>query len=430
MSDSFQSRVMGQGLRWLNRLAGSRLLDDAGRRAGFTRLLYGASRTGFGAAGLANRPFRAVIKAARAARPAAARAPDLFDLQPTDEQQMLADAARDFADHAIRPIAAAADRDHATGEELLTTAAELGLAAIQVPEEHGGTAAERAHTTQALIAESLAHGDMGIALRLLSGAGVATLLAEYGSGAQQARFLPAFCEEQPPHAALAIADGRDGTTTASEQAGGYRLRGCKPLVIDAGRAELFVVAAELDGREELFLVESGSPGLRWTPQPAMGLNAASLSRLNLDDVAVPTDARLPAVDADAVRAACRLGIAALAAGTCRAVLDYVIPYANERQAFGEPISHRQAVAFLIADIGIELEGLRLLLLRAAARRDAGREIVRDAALAHGMAVRQGRRIGSDGVQLLGGHGFVCEHPVERWYRDLCAVSALSTHFYL
>ena len=192
MSDSFQSRVMGQGLRWLNRLAGSRLLDDAGRRAGFTRLLYGASRTGFGAAGLANRPFRAVIKAARAARPAAARAPDLFDLQPTDEQQMLADAARDFADHAIRPIAAAADRDHATGEELLTTAAELGLAAIQVPEEHGGTAAERAHTTQALIAESLAHGDMGIALRLLSGAGVATLLAEYGSGAQQARFLPAF----------------------------------------------------------------------------------------------------------------------------------------------------------------------------------------------------------------------------------------------
>ena len=112
------------------------------------------------------------------------------------------------------------------------------------------------------------------------------------------------------------------------------------------------------------------------------------------------------------------------------MLDYVIPYANERQAFGEPISHRQAVAFLIADIGIELEGLRLLLLRAAARRDAGREIVRDAALAHGMAVRQGRRIGSDGVQLLGGHGFVCEHPVERWYRDLCAVSALSTHFYL
>ena len=120
------------------------------------------------------------------------------------------------------------------------------------------------------------------------------------------------------------------------------MRGCKPLVIDAGRAELFVVAAELDGREELFLVESGSPGLRWTPQPAMGLHAASLSRLNLDDVAVPTDARLPAVDADAVRAACRLGIAALAAGTCRAVLDYVIPYANERQAFGEPISHRQA----------------------------------------------------------------------------------------
>ena len=117
----------------------------------------------------------------------------------------------------------------------------------------------------------------------------------------------------------------------------------------------------------------------------------------------------------------RLGWAALAAGTCQAVLDYVVPYVNEREAFGEPISHRQAVAFMVADIKIELDGLRMILLRGTSRADQGRRFDREAALAKNFASEKGMKIGSDGVQLLGGHGFVKEHPVERWYRDLRAI---------
>ena len=120
----------------------------------------------------------------------------------------------------------------------------------------------------------------------------------------------------------------------------------------------------------------------------------------------------------------RLGWSALAVGTGQAVLDYVIPYVNERQAFGEPISHRQAVAFMVANIAIELEGARLLDLRAAARAEQGRSFAREAALARRLTAENGMQIGSDGVQLLGGHGFVKEHPVERWYRDLRAVGVM------
>ena len=120
----------------------------------------------------------------------------------------------------------------------------------------------------------------------------------------------------------------------------------------------------------------------------------------------------------------RLGSAALAAGTAKAVLDYVVPYVNERQAFGEPISHRQAVAFSVADIAIELEGLRLVTLRAAARAEQGKEYAREAALARKLATDKGMQIGNAGVQLLGGHGFVKEHPVERWYRDLRAIGVM------
>jgi len=127
--------------------------------------------------------------------------------------------------------------------------------------------------------------------------------------------------------------------------------------------------------------------------------------------------------ADCIRLS-RIGWAALACGTGRAVLDYVIPYVNERQAFGEPISHRQAVAFMVANIGIELEGARLVTLRAASRAEQGMPFARESALARRLTSEYGMQIGSNGVQLLGGHGYVKEHPVERWYRDLRAAGVM------
>jgi alkylation response protein AidB-like acyl-CoA dehydrogenase len=120
----------------------------------------------------------------------------------------------------------------------------------------------------------------------------------------------------------------------------------------------------------------------------------------------------------------RLAWCALAVGTGQAVLDYVTAYVKDRKAFGEPISNRQAVAFAVANIAIELEGLRLCTYRAAARVDQGLPFAREVALARRLCADRGMAIGSEGVQLLGGHGFVKEHPVERWYRDLRAAGII------
>jgi len=156
----------------------------------------------------------------------------------------------------------------------------------------------------------------------------------------------------------------------------------------------------------------------------MGVRAAATADVRFDRVHVPHAALVdPDGYADVVRRA-RLAWCALATGTARAVLDYVTDYVNGRSAFGEPISHRQAVAFEVADMAIELEGMRLLTLRAAARADAGENFAREVALARALCSEQGTRIGSSGVQLLGGHGYVKEHPVERWYRDLRAVGLM------
>jgi alkylation response protein AidB-like acyl-CoA dehydrogenase len=159
----------------------------------------------------------------------------------------------------------------------------------------------------------------------------------------------------------------------------------------------------------------------------MGIRAAGTGRLTFEDVKLQAGALLgdahPSVFAEAVQLA-RLGWCAVALGTGQAVLEYVIPYVNERRAFGEPISHRQAVAFAVANMAIELEGMRLATYRAASRVDQGLPFAREAALAHRLCAERGVAIGSDGVQLLGGHGYVKEHPVERWYRDLRAAGVM------
>jgi alkylation response protein AidB-like acyl-CoA dehydrogenase len=274
---------------------------------------------------------------------------------------------------------------------------------------------------------------MGLAVACLAPAAVSNALTLWGDETQQATYLPSFVGDDVPAAALAVLEPRPLfdpftlDTTARRTPGGYTLSGVKSLVPRAATAELFVVAANLEGAPALFLVESGTTGVQIESEPAMGLRAASTGRLVLEDVSLPAGALLgngaADVYADCIRLA-RIGWAALACGTGKAVLDYVIPYVNERKAFGEPISHRQAVAFMVANIGIELEGARLVTLRAASRAEQGKPFAREAGLARRLTSEYGMQIGSNGVQLLGGHGYVKEHPVERWYRDLRAAAVM------
>jgi alkylation response protein AidB-like acyl-CoA dehydrogenase len=427
-------RGIALGLRAVRTLASSDVLDRLRVRDGATRVLYRATRDGFRAADTAGRTFTAARRLGAPARLRPAR-PDLFDLTPTDEQELLQATLRAFAAERLRPAAQEADAACAPPPELLTDAAELGIGMLAVPEQLGGVQTEASAVTAVLAAEALAYGDMGLAVALLAPAGVAAALTLWGDERQQAAYLPAFTGDDVPAAALAILEPRAlfdpfaVRTHARAVPGGYALSGVKALVPRANDAELLLVAARLDdGRPALFLVEPArSPGVEVRPAPAMGVRAAATGDVRLDDVRVPAENLLAGGDPEAfagcVRRA-RLAWCALAVGTARAVLDHVIPYVNERRAFGEPISHRQAVAFAVAGIATELEGMRLLTLRAAARADAGRDHARDVALARALCSKHGSRIGSDGVQLLGGHGFVKEHPVERWYRDLSAVGVM------
>lgn len=427
---------MGTAMRALTTITGSELAEKYNLRKPIERVTYEGTKTGFRTLGAATRTFAKVTGGGKPQRLAdnESKTKDYFDLTPSDEQQMIVETVKDFAGEILRPAAYEADGAAKAPRDLLERAAELGITLINVPEELEGAASERGAVTNSLVAEALAHGDMGLALPILAPSGVAVALSQWGTDAQQKTYLPAFTGENVPQASVVIAEPRALfdpfalQTKATRSPSGYRLNGVKSLVPAAADAELFIVAAELDGRPALFIVESDSAGLSVEADPSMGLRAAGLGRLILDNVAVSTDAVLGDGDAvaraaeytDAVQLA-RLGWASLAIGTGQAVLDYVIPYVNEREAFGEPISHRQAVAFMVANMAIELDGLRLVTLRGASRAEQGLSFHREAALARKLATDKGMQIGLDGVQLLGGHGFTKEHPVERWYRDLRAI---------
>lgn len=422
------------GLRTLSRMAASPQLDKYNMRKPTEKVLYHGTKAGFKTVTAATRAFKSIKNLGSPQRLPKRGGGDLFDLTPTDDQQMLQEAARTFAMEQLREAGGKADMAYEAPADLLAQCAELGITSLGIPEALGGMGTERSAMTNVLITEAMAQGDMGLAFAALAPSAVSTALVLWGNADQQAAYLGDFAGENPPPAALAIMeptplfDPLELQTRALAQGGGYVLNGVKSMVPLASKAELFIVAAHIEGKgPALFIVESSTQGLSIEDDRAMGLRAAGTARLVLDSVKVPAKALIAEGAQDVYRECIqlsRLGWCAMATGCAQGLLDFIIPYVNDRQAFGEPISHRQSVAFAVSNMSIELNGMRLLTWRAASLVDADVDAMEATALARRLCSDKGMVIGSDGVQLLGGHGFVMEYPVERWYRDLRAVGLM------
>ena len=418
--------VQGQALSVLNRLAQAHWPDRLKLRKPFEKLIYRGSRASF---------RLAAERAAKTARGPRPLDPDaLFDLSLSDEQQMLVEMLDGFASEVLRPAAHDADAAAMVPAELLNQAQALGLTFYGVSEQQGGMAGERTALTNALIAEALGKGDLSLAAALLVPLSAANCIRRWASAEQQARWLPAFVGEQAaPLIAIAVSeptplfDPQQLRTKAKRKGSHYVLSGEKCLILRGLEASQLIVAAQTSQGPALFLLDASSAGVERRAEPGMGLKAGGTARILLKGVKVPAENRLAGEHFNYQSFLDHAGLAwcALAVGTAQAALDYVIPYCNERLAFGEPISHRQGVAFIVADIAIELDAMRLMVWRACARAEQGLPFQREAYLARLLCAEKAMQIGTDAVQLLGGHGFTKEHPVERWYRDLRGVAIMA-----
>ena len=271
--------AIGRTLSALNRFAGSEVVERFGLRRPAQAIAYHAVKEGFAVGSAAARQWKAVTALAAPSRLATppATGKDRFDLNVTEEQQMIRDSAQRVAKEQMRPAAIAADAACAVPDEVMAKLDELCLAQYAIPEALGGAGTERSPVTSAIVAETLGHGDMGMAVAALAPVGVVNALVRWGSADQQAKYLPPFASEAPPRAAVAIVepqplfDPMAPKTKARAEGGGYVLSGKKSLVPLAESAELFLVTADLEGKgPRVFIVERGAAGLTHRKRPGHG----------------------------------------------------------------------------------------------------------------------------------------------------------------
>ena len=350
----------------------------------------------------------------------------MFDLELTEEQELIRDTVSSFAKEQIRPIARECDEKGSIPEELVRKGFDLGLIQSAIPEEHGGFGEQRSAVTGCIVAEELACGDLSIALHLLAPRLVAYPLIDSGSDAQKSRYLPGFGEKFRAAAAAIVEPRFDfdpacPETTAQKQDDGWVLAGEKCFVPMAADAEVLLVTANAGGRVAAFLVDRDTNGVTVREREKnMGIKALATYEVVLENVKVPLDAELgegSGFDMQRMTNQARLAIAALAVGVSRGAYEFSVDYAKDRTAFGVPIAQKQAVAFMLADMAIEVDASRLLLWEAAHKIDAGEDATRECFLAKRYAAQACLKISDNAVQVLGGHGYIRDFPVEMWLRN-------------
>jgi alkylation response protein AidB-like acyl-CoA dehydrogenase len=345
------------------------------------------------------------------------------------DQKMAQSAMQDFARSALRPAARKQDTESRIAPDTLAALWDAGIVQSQSGEEGG-----RSAVLNAIVLEELAAGDATSALALAAPMAFVQAIIDQGSPAQHAALLPLFEGQNYLAAAIALlekgfaSDVTQLQTTAVETDKGWRLDGCKTLVPLAGKCSHFLVIARGPDGREAFIVERGTPGVRVeTAVPTVGLRALEMADVVFDGVQLPASARLGEADGSNVQRiidSSRAGLAAVMTGLSRGVMEYVIPYTKDRQVFGTALARKQSIAFRIADMHIDVNAMRWMAWRAATELEKGQSATRSALLAYTYAAQQTMVIADEGVQALGGHGYVRAHPIEMWYRDARAISML------
>jgi acyl-CoA dehydrogenase len=351
----------------------------------------------------------------------------MISFTPDDEQQLIIETVRRYATERMRPAAHDADESRTTPPEIIAKGWDLGLLPSAIPERYGGFGEAHSALTGALAAEELAYGDLAMALHLLTPNLLGIPLLHCGSEEQKQQWLPRLTDAAFAPLTAALIEPRWDFdplalhTIAEREYGGYVLNGHKAYVPLAAEAEAMLVYAREGGATQAFLVEKGAGGLRVLEREKhMGIRALPTYEVRLEDVRVPSAARLggeSGIDAGLLLNYARVALASLAVGVARGAYEYARDYAKQREAFGRPIAQFQAIAFMLAEMAIEVDAARLMAWEAAWKLDQSKDATSNATLAKHYADGAVLFVADRAVQVLGGHGYIREHPVERWLRD-------------
>ena len=349
----------------------------------------------------------------------------MYSFEPNEEQQMLIDAVGKFASNDLRPAAHDAEESHEMPQKLINKGWELGLLQASTPEAYGGFG-ERSAVTTVLAVEEMAFGDLAGALAVMTPSLFATPILLGGTEEQKQEYLPKIIEGAwAPYTGALIEysfnfDPNELKTTANADGGVYVLNGEKAFVPFAKDAEALIVYANLNRVTQGFIVKKEAAGLSISDEreKLMGLNALPMYRVKLENVTAERLGGASGHDFGLILDAMRVASAATALGVAKSSLDYAKNYAKEREAFGVKIAQKQAIAFMLAEMAVELESMRLMTWEAAWKIDNNKEdSCVSAYLAFTGACDMAMMVTDRGVQIYGGHGYIRENPVELLMRN-------------
>ncbi len=354
-------------------------------------------------------------------------------MQLSEEQKLIRDTARSFAQEALAPNAAEWDRDSTFPEDALKQMGEVGLLGMLVPEEWDGAGTD--HVAYALAIEEIAAGDGACSTIMSVHNSVACVpILRYGTEEQKQRFLKPMARGELL-GAFALSEPQAGSDAANLHAraardgNGYVLNGVKQFITSGKNADIVITFAVTDpaaGKKGIsaFIVPTHSDGYRVARvERKLGQHASDTAQIIFDELRLSGD-HLLGSEGEGYRIALsnleggRVGIAAQSVGMARAAFEAAVSFAKEREAFGKPIAGHQAVAFRLADMATQIDAARLLVHRAALLRDAGEPCLKEASMAKLFASEMAERVCSAAVQIHGGYGYLNDFPVERIYRDV------------
>jgi len=357
-----------------------------------------------------------------------------MNFELTDEQRMWRHAVHEFCAEIVKPKAAEYDERAEIHQEAFEKMAALGLLGMNVPESHGGAGVDA--ISGAIAIEELGWADGGTALSVAAHNSLGCApIANYGTEEQKQRWLPGLAKGDPGLGALALTEPGAGSdlvggiqTRAELNDGEWVINGNKAWITNASSASLIITLCRTDpeggsGSLSLIVVPVDAPGVHiHPPEKKMGVRASPTHALTYENVRVPED-HLLGKPGDGLYQTLntldggRIGIGALSVGLALAAHEEAIRYAKEREAFGKPISERQAIQWMIADAEVHIEAGRLLIHKAAWLKEKGEFYNREAAVGKLFATEMAEDVARNAIQILGSYGYSSEYPVERIYRD-------------
>lgn len=352
----------------------------------------------------------------------------MISFELSEEQKIVQSTMREFGKNVLRPESRKTDDAAELTDELLSALWSTGVVQSQLDEEQGGSS-----VTNAIVLEELGFADAAMAVTLAASLGFAQAIASQGSPAQR-ELLGEFANGDFKQGAIALTEPGSGSdllkpsTKARRSGDGYVLQGVKSMVPLAGRCSHFLVIADNEGALDAFIVPADAAGVSVEDSHGtLGLKAARMGQVSFNNVTIPASMRLGegnGADIQKLVDSARVGLSAIMTGVSRAVMEYVIPYTKDRIVHGTALAQKQTIAFNIADMYMWIESMRGMTWHAAWELEARRPATRMAQLAYTYGGQQAMTIADNGVQAMGGHGFVKAHPMEMWYRNARALSVL------